>query len=62
MNLNESKSKLDINIELFYEKIGSTNGILDGIQLYLFIPFSSICVLLNLLVCIILSDKTKFTG
>jgi hypothetical protein len=48
------------NWQLFYEKIGSPTIITDSIQLFFFMPFSSFGIISNLLVTIILSNKTVF--
>jgi hypothetical protein len=46
--------------QLFYEKLGSFNIVLDIIQLFFFAPYSFICIILNLLTVIILNDKKKY--
>jgi hypothetical protein len=48
--------------QLFYEQLGSTTILMDAIQLYFFIPFSFICLILNLLSLLIVGDKNKCNG
>ena len=58
--MNTNQSNQSKNDELFYQNLGSPGLVLDGIQLFLFAPYSFICTVLSLCLFIILQDKSKY--